>query len=117
MATHGGSMRVVQPTTIFVHNLPEMMHWKGLWVTFVHHREVVDAFIPSKRSNSGRWFGFVRYASKSEAERSISRLDGFRLFGSRVSVSFAKFGVRTSYWKKKKPKEKKFCSRIQRRIK
>ncbi|KAK8595311.1 hypothetical protein V6N13_016686 [Hibiscus sabdariffa] len=43
--------RRLQPTTIFIHNLPEKMHWKGLWATFGHHGEVIDAFIPGKRKH------------------------------------------------------------------
>ncbi|KAL4347806.1 hypothetical protein GQ457_17G004690 [Hibiscus cannabinus] len=72
---------------------------KGLWATFGHHGDVIDAFIPTKKSKSGRKFGFVRYASKANANRAISRLNGFTLFGYRVSVSLAKFR-RTSYWRK-----------------
>ncbi|KAK8576216.1 hypothetical protein V6N13_090693 [Hibiscus sabdariffa] len=41
------------------------------------------------------------FATKWDAERAISRLNGFRLFGSRILVSFAKFGNRLAYWKKK----------------
>ncbi|KAK8675404.1 hypothetical protein V6N13_033471 [Hibiscus sabdariffa] len=89
-----------QTTTIFIHNLPEKMHWKGLWATFGHHGDVIDAFIPTKRSIRGRKFGFVRYASKTDADRAIARLNGFRLFGYRIEVSIAKFESRTSYWKK-----------------
>ncbi|KAL4387398.1 hypothetical protein GQ457_09G014430 [Hibiscus cannabinus] len=89
-----------QPATIFIHNLPEKMHWKGLWATFAHHGEVIDAFIPRKRSRNGRKFGFVRYSSVVDAARAISRLNGFRLYGFRISVSFAKFKVRTSFWRK-----------------
>ncbi|KAK8657431.1 hypothetical protein V6N13_035672 [Hibiscus sabdariffa] len=33
------------------------MQWKGLWATFVHHGDVIDAFIPKKRSRNGRKFG------------------------------------------------------------
>ncbi|KAK8699606.1 hypothetical protein V6N13_115689 [Hibiscus sabdariffa] len=62
-----------QPTTIFIHNLPEKMHWKGLWATFAHHGEVIDAFIPRKRSRNGRKFGFVRYSSRVDVRTSFWR--------------------------------------------
>ncbi|KAK8617135.1 hypothetical protein V6N13_117102 [Hibiscus sabdariffa] len=87
-------------TTIFIHNLPEKMHWKGLWATFRDHGDVIDAFIPTKRSRRGRKFGFVRYASKTDADREIVRLNDFRLFGYRIEVSIAKFGGKTSYWRR-----------------
>ncbi|KAK8609370.1 hypothetical protein V6N13_061819 [Hibiscus sabdariffa] len=73
------------------------MYWKGLWATFGHHGDVVDAFIPRKRSRSGRRFGFFRYLSNTDAERAILRLNGFILFSYRIEVSRAKFGNRTSY--------------------
>ncbi|KAL4342147.1 hypothetical protein GQ457_08G017280 [Hibiscus cannabinus] len=94
-----------QLATIFVHNLPEKTHWKGLWAAFGHHGEVIDAFIPMKRSRSGRIFGFVRSASKNCANRAIARLNGFTLFGYRVILSFARFKSRTSYWRKVNPEQ------------
>ncbi|KAK8617892.1 hypothetical protein V6N13_080796 [Hibiscus sabdariffa] len=101
METHMRHNRVTPPKTIFVHNLLEKMHGKGLWATLKHHEDVVDAFIPSKRSRSGRRFGFVRYATKRDVARVISRLNGFCLFGSTVSVFYAKFGNMISYWRKR----------------
>ncbi|KAK8644115.1 hypothetical protein V6N13_123430 [Hibiscus sabdariffa] len=99
--------RALKPTTVFVHNLPERMHWKGLWASFGHHGDVLDAFIPNKRSRSGKRFGFVRFSSKIDAQRAISRLNGFALFGSRLSVSMAKFRPRMSYWRKVEQGENK----------
>ncbi|KAK8606858.1 hypothetical protein V6N13_052612 [Hibiscus sabdariffa] len=93
--------RANQVTTLFIHNLPKKMHWKGLWATFGHHGDVVDAFIPKKRSRKGKRFRFVRYSSREDAERAISRLNDFNLFAYRVSVAVAKFRSRTFYWRKK----------------
>ncbi|KAK8606598.1 hypothetical protein V6N13_030876 [Hibiscus sabdariffa] len=87
-------------TTLFVHNISEKLHWKGLWAAFGHHGEVLDAFIPKKRSRKGKRFGFVRYATKTDAGRAISRLHGFILFGSRISVTYSRFKQRTTFWKK-----------------
>ncbi|KAK8652520.1 hypothetical protein V6N13_126551 [Hibiscus sabdariffa] len=87
-------------SAIFIHNLTEKKHWKGLWTTFGHHGDMVDDFVPTKRSRSGRRFGFVRYLSNTDAERVILRLNGFTLFDYRIEVSIAKFGNRTSYWRK-----------------
>ncbi|KAK8626154.1 hypothetical protein V6N13_133806 [Hibiscus sabdariffa] len=87
-------------TTLFVHNLLEKLHWKGLWAAFGHHGDVVDAFILKKMSKNGRWFRFVRFSAKADAIRAIIRLDGFILFGSRISVSYSRFKPRTTYWRK-----------------
>ncbi|KAL4333410.1 hypothetical protein GQ457_07G016410 [Hibiscus cannabinus] len=83
------------------------MHWKGLWATFAHHGDVIDSFIPTKRRKSGRRFGFVRFASKADASRAISRLNGFILFGNKVSVSYAKYTSRSSFWRKSSPTQGK----------
>ncbi|KAL4342271.1 hypothetical protein GQ457_08G027490 [Hibiscus cannabinus] len=90
-------------TTVYVHNLSEKIHWKGLWTAFGHHGDVIDAFIPKKRSKSGKRFGFVRYATKDDAFRAISRLNGFILFGSRILVNLARFRTRTYFWRKVEP--------------
>ncbi|KAH1033476.1 hypothetical protein J1N35_045650 [Gossypium stocksii] len=60
------------------------MHWKGLWVLFSFHGNVVDAFIPTKRSNEGKRFGFVRFTKLEDAQREISRLDGFVMLGKKI---------------------------------
>ncbi|KAK8583217.1 hypothetical protein V6N13_021929 [Hibiscus sabdariffa] len=91
---------VKSATTLFVHNLPEKLHWKELWAAFGHHGDVVDAFIPKKRSKNGRRSGFVRFSVKAYAICAITRLNGFILFGSRISVSYSRFKPRTTYWRK-----------------
>ncbi|MBA0870965.1 hypothetical protein Goshw_019470 [Gossypium schwendimanii] len=40
----------MSPMTVFVLNIPLSMHWKGLWVMFRFHGEVLVAFIPEKRT-------------------------------------------------------------------
>ncbi|KAL4342616.1 hypothetical protein GQ457_08G035060 [Hibiscus cannabinus] len=77
--------------TLFVFNLPEKLHWKGLWALFSYHGDVLDAYIPSKRSKEGQRFGFIRYASMEDAMRAQERLDGFPLYGYRVRVHLARF--------------------------
>ncbi|KAL4386790.1 hypothetical protein GQ457_09G019190 [Hibiscus cannabinus] len=75
--------------TLFVHNIEDRLHWKGVWQVFDRHGVVVDVFIPRRRSRAGRRFGFVRMASKEDTDRVIERLNGFWLYGARVSVSLA----------------------------
>ncbi|KAH1037923.1 hypothetical protein J1N35_039666 [Gossypium stocksii] len=49
--------------TVFAYNIPDSMHWKGLWVIYSFYGNVVDAFIPAKRSKEGKRFGFVRFST------------------------------------------------------
>ncbi|MFQ6627979.1 hypothetical protein Gotur_007272 [Gossypium turneri] len=67
------------------------MYWKGLWVFLQFHRNVLDAFIPVKRSMEGKRFGFVRFANLENAQRVILRLDCFVILGKKVWVKLAKF--------------------------
>ncbi|KAA3486322.1 serine/arginine-rich splicing factor SC35-like [Gossypium australe] len=68
---------------VFVYNILDSMHWKGLWVLFRFHGNVLDAFIPVKRNMEGKRFGFVRFANLEDAKRAISRLDGFVILGKK----------------------------------
>ncbi|KAL4303168.1 hypothetical protein GQ457_10G019730 [Hibiscus cannabinus] len=91
--------------TLFVQNLPAKLHWRGLRQAFGRHGDVVDSFIAGKMDRAGKRFGFVRFSNREDAERAIERLNGFRLYGYQLSVSFARFKTRTSYWRKVRTKE------------
>ncbi|KAK8972988.1 hypothetical protein V6N11_028577 [Hibiscus sabdariffa] len=91
-----------QVWTLFVWNLSNGLHWKGLCQCFDRHGVVVDAFIPVKRAFDGTRFGFVCMASRVDALRAIERLDGFMLYGSWVKVLFAARATRDSFWRRKK---------------
>ncbi|KAL4379101.1 hypothetical protein GQ457_02G022160 [Hibiscus cannabinus] len=67
----------------------QRLHWQGLWKYFDRHGEVLDVFVPTKRTVDGARFGLVRMGSRDDALRVIEGLDGFVLYGSRVKVSFA----------------------------
>ncbi|KAE8704984.1 hypothetical protein F3Y22_tig00110430pilonHSYRG00080 [Hibiscus syriacus] len=86
--------------TIFVENLPEKIHWKRLGALVCSHGRVLDAFIPNKRNSKGFRFGFIRFASIEEARISISKMNGSRIDGRKIGISFTKFKPRHSYWRK-----------------
>ncbi|GMI66303.1 hypothetical protein HRI_000299600 [Hibiscus trionum] len=96
MAERGRNGGVI---TLFVNNLPTKLHWSGLRQTFRRHGDLVDFFIAKKRDKAGRRFGFVRFANRKDANRTMERLDGFRLYGFRLSVSIAKNKRRNSFWR------------------
>ncbi|KAL4333280.1 hypothetical protein GQ457_07G008010 [Hibiscus cannabinus] len=62
---------------------------RGVWQSFDRHGEVVDVFIPRRRNRFGERFGFVRMATRAAVDRVIERLNGFWLYGSRITVAFA----------------------------
>ncbi|KAL4383632.1 hypothetical protein GQ457_15G029640 [Hibiscus cannabinus] len=98
----GGNAGTGGIVTLYVGNLPEKLHWSGLRQTFGRHGDIVDSYIAKKVNREGKRFGFVRYSNRIDANRAIERLDGFKLYGYRLSVSFAKFKTRTRFWRKKK---------------
>ncbi|MBA0712144.1 hypothetical protein Golax_011263, partial [Gossypium laxum] len=61
---------------VYIYNI-----WKGLWTLFRYHGEVIDAFIPAKKNESGRRFGFVRFDKMGDARKDINRLNGFVILG------------------------------------
>ncbi|KAG8471708.1 hypothetical protein CXB51_036983 [Gossypium anomalum] len=73
--------------TSFVHNIPATMHWKGLWTLFRYHGDVIDAFIPAKKSKNGRKFGFVRFNKMVDSQRVINRLNDFVILRNRILVN------------------------------
>ncbi|XP_039038606.1 serine/arginine-rich splicing factor SC35-like [Hibiscus syriacus] len=89
--------------TLFIDNLQENLYWKGLWAIFCSHGNVIDAFIPTKRSKGGAHFGFIRFAMLLEARTAVTRLNGVYIYGSRIGVSMAKYNPRQSYWRNVAP--------------
>ncbi|KAL4375895.1 hypothetical protein GQ457_02G040260 [Hibiscus cannabinus] len=76
-------------TTLFVENIPATLHWKGLWFAFARHGDVVNVYIARKLSRGGKRFGFVRMKERIDAVKAIERLQGFVLYGSRLTVKLA----------------------------
>ncbi|XP_039039105.1 uncharacterized protein LOC120176861 [Hibiscus syriacus] len=87
--------------TIIIFNIPEFLHHKGLWRFFVKYGEVIDSFIPIKRSKGGSRFGFVRFTSLADARKAISCADRSWIQGNKVRVFMARFQPREAFWRKK----------------
>ncbi|KAK9041458.1 hypothetical protein V6N11_016558 [Hibiscus sabdariffa] len=51
----------------------------------------LEIFRPRKLSRGGRRFGFVRMKSRTDAVRTIERMDGFTLYGYRLTVKLTRF--------------------------
>ncbi|KAK8570802.1 hypothetical protein V6N13_103205 [Hibiscus sabdariffa] len=88
--------------SLFVGNISTKLHWSGLRQAFDRHSDIVDSYIAKKVDRNGKRFGFVRFSNRSDAGRAMERLNGFKLYGFRLSVCFAKFNARTTYWRKKR---------------
>ncbi|KAK8573669.1 hypothetical protein V6N13_009757 [Hibiscus sabdariffa] len=82
--------------SLYVDNLPESLHWQGLWHIFARHGDVVDAYIANKLNKRGRRFSFVRFEKEVDTARALERLNGLLVFGNTIFVGMAKYNVRTS---------------------
>ncbi|KAL4383212.1 hypothetical protein GQ457_15G021230 [Hibiscus cannabinus] len=98
----GGLGRKGPIATLFVGSLPEKLHWSGLRHASRRHGDLMDSYIAKKVNRDEKRFGFVRFSNRTYANRAIERLHGFKLYGYKLSVSFAKFNTRTSFWRRKK---------------
>ncbi|GJQ94801.1 RNA-directed DNA polymerase, eukaryota [Tanacetum coccineum] len=61
-------------TSVFVTNFPKVFSAKDLWNTCKQYGQVVDAYIPNKRSKAGKRFGFVRFVKVFDMERLVNNL-------------------------------------------
>ncbi|KAL4284228.1 hypothetical protein GQ457_16G017560 [Hibiscus cannabinus] len=101
MAAASGSGRQ-RVWNLFVKNISDRLHWKGLWQSFDRHGVVLDVFIPSKRSRDGTRFSFVCMGAREDALRVIERLDGFWLYGTKIYIVFANREVRNTFWRRRR---------------
>ncbi|KAK8557259.1 hypothetical protein V6N13_013534 [Hibiscus sabdariffa] len=98
-------------TTVFVSNLPPRLHWKGLWFAFARYGEVIDAFIPMKKSKTGFRYGFVRFLSLEDAGRAVLHLNGSVLYGNRLNATLARFSDNLEDRKSKQMKNNELRNR------
>ncbi|GJX54883.1 RNA-directed DNA polymerase, eukaryota [Tanacetum coccineum] len=61
-------------TSVFITNFPDSFSAKDLFKTFSQYRNVVDSYIPNKRSKTGKRFGFVHFLKVLNVERLLSNL-------------------------------------------
>ncbi|KAG8496367.1 hypothetical protein CXB51_007606 [Gossypium anomalum] len=84
--------------TVFIYNIPNTMHWKGLWALFGYHGDV-DAFILYKMRKNSKMFGFVRFSNGRGTLRAIMRLNGFFLLKKRIGVKMASYNSKRKSWR------------------
>jgi RNA recognition motif-containing protein len=78
-------------TNLFVGNLAFATTSTQLRSLFEDHGEVADAqVITDRQTGQSRGFGFVEMASREEAEKAISALDGRDVSGRPLKVNVAK---------------------------
>ncbi|KAL4274080.1 hypothetical protein GQ457_13G020940 [Hibiscus cannabinus] len=86
--------------TLYVGNLFDQIHWKGVWQVFDRHGQVLYVFVPSKRVGHIFRFGFVRMRSEAATKRVIERLNNSWIYGFHLYVSLAR-APQDAYWRRK----------------
>nr|GEX20477.1 nucleotide-binding alpha-beta plait domain-containing protein [Tanacetum cinerariifolium] len=61
-------------TSVFVANFLDSFGAKDLWNTCNQYGQVVDAYIPYRRSKAGKRFGFVRFIKVLDVDRLVDNL-------------------------------------------
>nr|GEY59455.1 RNA-directed DNA polymerase, eukaryota [Tanacetum cinerariifolium] len=76
---------------VFVTNFPESISARNLWKSCTVYGTVVDVLIPSKKSNAGKIFAFVRFIKVFNLDRLVENLctiwiGKFHLFANKVRI-------------------------------
>lgn len=83
--------------TMFVGNLPKDMDEEWMGQIFSTAGNVIEVFIPKKRSTKQNWrFGFVRYARKEEGLKAIHSWNATVIRDHKIFVKFARFACQWS---------------------
>ncbi|GKA59911.1 nucleotide-binding alpha-beta plait domain-containing protein [Tanacetum coccineum] len=92
-------------TSIFVTNFPESTSAKELFHLCKRYGHVVDAYIPVKRTKTGKRFGFVRFINVFNEERLVNNLCTIWVDRLKLHANIARF--QRPPMNKDKPFEKK----------
>ncbi|GKA77636.1 nucleotide-binding alpha-beta plait domain-containing protein [Tanacetum coccineum] len=78
-------------TSVFITNFPESFSAKELFHSCKQYGHVVDSFIPTKRSKSGKRFGFVRFINVFNKERLVNNLCTVWIDRYKLQANIARF--------------------------
>ncbi|GJV12261.1 RNA-directed DNA polymerase, eukaryota, partial [Tanacetum coccineum] len=78
-------------TSFFVTNFPEQTTTKELWRLCKQYGNVIDVFIPNRRSKLGKRFGFVRFIKILDVERLVNNLCTIWIGKFKLHVNIARF--------------------------
>ncbi|GJU77015.1 nucleotide-binding alpha-beta plait domain-containing protein, partial [Tanacetum coccineum] len=78
-------------TSVFITNFPESFSAKELFHSCKQYGHVVDSFIPTKRSKSGKRFGFVRFINVFNEERLVNNLCTVWIDRYKLQANIARF--------------------------
>nr|GEZ66046.1 protein kinase-like domain-containing protein [Tanacetum cinerariifolium] len=78
-------------TSIYVTSFPDHAKAKDLWNVCKQYDQVVDAFIPDRKSKAGKRYGFVRFIRVYDVDRLVSNLCTLWMWSHHLHVNIARF--------------------------
>nr|GEX22109.1 hypothetical protein [Tanacetum cinerariifolium] len=78
-------------TSIFVTNFPDQTNANELWRFGNQYGNVIDAFIPDRRSKIGKCYGFIRFIQVANVDRLINNLCTIWIGKFKLHVNVARF--------------------------
>ncbi|GKD76161.1 nucleotide-binding alpha-beta plait domain-containing protein, partial [Tanacetum coccineum] len=78
-------------TSVFVTNFPDGYGAKDLWNTCKLYGHVVDAYIPDRRSKTGKRFGFVQFIKVFDVDRLVNNLYTVWVGRNKLHANVARF--------------------------
>nr|GEW94428.1 RNA-directed DNA polymerase, eukaryota [Tanacetum cinerariifolium] len=80
-------------TSIFVTNFPKQFTAHDLLSTCNQYGNVIDAFIPNRRSKSGHIFGFIRFIKIKDIDRLVNNLCTIWAGRLRIQANISRFQI------------------------
>ncbi|KAL4575099.1 hypothetical protein LXL04_021940 [Taraxacum kok-saghyz] len=77
--------------TFFFTNFPDKCNHGDLWRCFKNHGKIADVFIPKKKSEVGRRFGFARFLNVEDRDQMVAKLNSIWLGSFKLRVNPAKY--------------------------
>lgn len=88
---NGNGLEASDPVKLYIGNIDYGTTDDSLRIYFEKHGNVTDAFVPKEKGTSRpRGFGFVTFATRSEAISAMEKLDGTELDGRTIRISESK---------------------------
>ncbi|GJZ67826.1 DIE2/ALG10 family protein, partial [Tanacetum coccineum] len=93
-------------TSVFVTNFLDQASAKDLWNVCKQYGHVVDAFIPNKRSKTGKRFGFVCFIKVFYVERLVGNLCTVWIGSHKIHANVARFHRPKGFYSSRQPNQK-----------
>ncbi|GJV48360.1 RNA-directed DNA polymerase, eukaryota [Tanacetum coccineum] len=77
--------------SIYVTNFPNHTNAKELWSICSQYGNLIDSFIPNKRSKIGKWFGFVRFIKTLNVDLLVNNLCTIWIGQFKLHANVARF--------------------------